>query len=177
MATKENAREVEQDWAPAFCEQIAMGKEVKVAAEAAGVSRQYPYERRAKDPVFAAGWQAALEMRQDRLMALMYERATVGTVTHEEWEYDAKGERRLIAQTRRVSDTLAIFEMKKLDPSYRDRVQVDQSVSGTVNHVHQVSFLPEGQNPDNLSLEDRRRAAAAALGLELPEVVDAEEVE
>jgi hypothetical protein len=161
VSIKRNARE-ERDWAPVFCEHIAMGRTVTDACEAAGVSRQAAYLRRAEHGDFAAAWQSALEMRLERLQAAIYERATEGSIVHEEWDYGPKGEKRLIAQTRRTSDVLAMFEAKRWDPAYREKVQIEGNVSGEV--VHRVSFLPSDVNPDDLPLDRRRAAAIALLG-------------
>ena len=55
-----------------------------------------------------------------------------------------------------------MFKMRQRDPSYRDRYQVDATVSGTIAHTHEVTLL-DGRNPVEVSADSRREAARLLL--------------
>ncbi len=89
------------DWSPRFLEIVAATGNVRLAANAAGVSRDAPYKRARRDPRFAARWTRAREEAVDTLEAEARRRALAG------------------------SDPLLMFLLRSLRPGiYRDRVDV-----------------------------------------------------
>lgn len=97
-ATRRTSR---PDWGPRFLEVVAATGNVRLAASAAGVSRDAPYKRGRRDPRFAARWLRAREEAVDTLEAEARRRALDG------------------------SDALLMFLLRSLRPAvYRDRVEV-----------------------------------------------------
>ncbi|MDE0933803.1 MAG: hypothetical protein OSA47_09385 [Novosphingopyxis baekryungensis] len=58
-----------------FLSVLANSCNVQIAAASAGVDRAAAYRRRARDPAFAAGWDAALQVGFDRLEQALLRRA------------------------------------------------------------------------------------------------------
>jgi hypothetical protein len=70
-----------------FLSTLAGTGRVKLAAEYAGLTKQSAYALRARDPVFAAGWDAACELARMPLADALYEQAVEGiteTVTRDD---------------------------------------------------------------------------------------------
>jgi len=89
------------DWAPRFIEVFAATGNVRLAATAAGVSRDAPYKRAQADQAFGAAWLRAREDAVDGLEAECRRRALNG------------------------SDALLTFLLRAERPDkYRDRVDV-----------------------------------------------------
>jgi hypothetical protein len=89
------------DWAPRFIEIYAATGNVRLAATAAGVSRDAPYKRAQANPEFAAEWIDARENAVDLL--------------------EAEARRRALSS----SDALLVFLLKAHRPDlYRDKVDV-----------------------------------------------------
>lgn len=60
----------------AFLQSVVQCGRVKAACERAGLSKQSAYALRARDPLFAAGWDAACELARIRLAEKLYAQAT-----------------------------------------------------------------------------------------------------
>lgn len=67
------------DWARRFLEVFAVTGVVRLAASAAGVSRDAPYKRAKSDPAFAARWARAREEAIDALEGEARRRALAGS--------------------------------------------------------------------------------------------------
>ena len=90
------------DWAGRFCEVFAATGNVRLAAGAAGVSRDAPYKRARRSPAFAARWERAREDAIDTLEAEARRRALTG------------------------SDTLLMFLLRAHRPErYRETLRID----------------------------------------------------
>lgn len=90
------------DWAPRFLEVVAATGNVRLAAGAAGVSRDAPYKRAARSPAFAARWTRAREDAIDTLEAEARRRALSG------------------------SDALLMFLLRALRPAvFRETIRLD----------------------------------------------------
>jgi hypothetical protein len=95
------ARRRRPDWVPRFLEVYAATGNVRLAAGAAGVSRDTPYKRAQTSPTFAAAWLRAREDAVDML--------------------EAEARRRALA----TSDQLLMFLLRADRPErYRERVDV-----------------------------------------------------
>ena len=93
------------DWTPRFIEVFAATGNVRLAASAAGVSRDAPYKKAQRDETFAAAW---LQAREDAIDML-----------------EAEARRRAMTS----SDTLLMFLLKSERPDkYRERVDVRLNV-------------------------------------------------
>jgi hypothetical protein len=89
------------DWAPRFIDVYSATGNVRLAATAAGVSREAPYKKAQANPTFAADW---LRAREDAIDVL-----------------EAEARRRALS----TSDTLLMFLLKADRPDkYRDKVDV-----------------------------------------------------
>ena len=89
------------DWAPRFLDVYSATGNVRLAAAAAGVSRESPYKKARANPTFAADW---LRAREDAVDGL-----------------EAEARRRALS----TSDTLLMFLLKADRPEkYRERVDV-----------------------------------------------------
>lgn len=115
----------------AFLTALAAGQSVTAAAEAAGIDRKTPYRWRDAEPVFAAGWDDALEDGTDRLEDEALRRAFSG------------------------SDLLLIFLLKARRPKkYRERIERRNINTGPNDGAIQVHHNPLEGLAD-LSREDR----------------------
>jgi len=107
------------------------------AAKAAGVGRSWMFELRARDPKFAAAWDAALAEYTEDLEAEADRRAYTGTL-----KPVFQGGKR-VGVVREFSDTLLIFRLKALKPEvYQDRAR--HEVTGKDGQPVQVET---GLNP------------------------------
>lgn len=122
-----------------FIDGLLEGLGPKKAAVKAGYSIAAVYVRRHKDPDFAKDWAEADEIGiQVQLSALEDEcdRRAVNGALHNIVK-DGKESVKIM----RYSDALLMFRMKKLDPSYRDKVdlnhsgQIDNPQAAVVNLV------------------------------------------
>lgn len=113
------------DWKPAFLESLARLGNIKLAAEAAGITRQNAYAARKADPDFAEKWDDAIEQAVDDLQEAARKRAMEG------------------------SDALLIFLLKAHRPSvYRDNFKIDASNVTEIRIVevdHDPNYLTGGQ--------------------------------
>ncbi|MCA1653210.1 MAG: hypothetical protein LC656_03220, partial [Sphingomonadales bacterium] len=82
---------------------------VNTACDYANLSKQSAYALRARDPVFAAGWNAAAELARESLAEAVFERAIDGTT--ETIRKDGK----VIAERHRFDNRLAMAVLARLD--------------------------------------------------------------
>jgi len=116
-------------WADRFIEVFAVTGNVRLAATAAGVSRDAPYKRAQVDASFARDW---LQAREDAVDML-----------------EAEARRRAMSS----SDSLLIFLLKSLRPeTFRDRVDI------TVDLRRQAERIARDLNlsPESLIAEAER---------------------
>lgn len=114
-----------------FYEALRSGLGPTKAAPQAGYSVPAVYTYRKQDPEFAARWEEAYEMGvQVQLAQLEDEADRRGREGVDEPVYYLG---KVVGQVKKYSDALLMFRMKKLDPTYRDKVDV--SHSGAVNNV------------------------------------------
>jgi len=114
-----------------FIEFLLEGLGPKRSAVEAGYSVAAVYVRRHKDPDFNKRWSEADEVGiQVQLAALETEcdRRAIDGVLHNVVTLDKKD-----IKIMKYSDSLLMFRMKKLDPTYRDKVDLNHT--GTVNNV------------------------------------------
>lgn len=105
-----------------FLDHLRNHPNVTLAARAAGVNRQYMYELRKEDPVFAQAWDAALDEAIDLLEAEMHRRAFQG-VSKPVYQQGKK-----VGSVREYSDTLAIFLAKAHRPEkFRERQSIEHT--------------------------------------------------
>lgn len=101
MADRTNPISAKPDWTAVWLANYRISGNVRLACEAAGVTRQGLYGRRDRDPAFAALWADALEDAIEGLEAIAWKRATAG------------------------SDILLMFMLKGMNPvKYRDNPKV-----------------------------------------------------
>jgi hypothetical protein len=114
------------DWAPRFLEVFAATGSVRLAASAAGISRDAPYKRARSNPAFAARWERAREDATDTLEAEARRRGLGG------------------------SDQLLMFLLRGLRPAtYGQRVEMTFDLKGTVAAL----AAAEGLDPAELLAE------------------------
>jgi len=92
-----------------FLEVLAETGRVSTACEYTRLTRQSAYALRARDPLFAAGWDAACELARQPLADALYEKVLDGvtdTITRD-------GE--IVAERRRFDSRLAIAVLQRLD--------------------------------------------------------------
>ncbi len=116
-------------WRARFLETYRQTGNVRLSADAAGVSRFTPYKAAKADPEFAEQWQQAGEDALDALEAVARQRAM------------------------RTSDTLLIFLLKSLRPDrYRERLDVRVEMRREVERI----AAAEGLDPVALMTEVER---------------------
>lgn len=128
---------------PAFLSALAESGNVKLACQAARVSRSTVYEWRGEDPEFAAAWEAALAEAVESLEAEAYRRAVKGTLK------PVFQGGKLAGKVREYSDTLLIFLMKGAAPQkYRDTLKHEGGIGVTMAGGVTI-YLPEnGRDSD-----------------------------
>ena len=92
-----------------FLEVLAETGRVNLACEYAGLTKQSAYALRARDPVFAGGWDAACELARQPLADALYEKAIEGvtdTITREG---------KIVAERHRFDSRLSIAVLHRLD--------------------------------------------------------------
>jgi transposase-like protein len=131
---------------------IESGGTVAEAARAAGCSPRTIQWRRQNDPAFAEAYEAARQRLVDALEREAIKRATEGV-----WETtvhpDGTETRKL-----RVSDRLLELLLKRHDPGYTDRVQVEATSTHRVEFAMlsaRMSELPTSTKRELLALLDR----------------------
>jgi hypothetical protein len=114
---------LDYSWQPAFLTALATMPNVSAAARSAGVNRQYVYEVRKADPLFAALWDDAVEQATDQLEQRAYELAVSGI--------------------QGISPPLLIFLLKgRRREIYGDQARIDMDAK--VNHSGSVHiYVPD----------------------------------
>jgi hypothetical protein len=103
-----------------FIEALSRTANVTAACEIVGLPRMRAYYWRSCDPVFCAGWDEALERGLDALEDEVMRRAKDGIAE----PIYCKG--RVVGETRRYSDRLAMFILKSRRPEvWGDRQRLD----------------------------------------------------
>ena len=122
-----------------FLEILSQTGRVTEAARAVGyTSTNYLHTLRREDETFAEQWDAAIQAAKDVLEAEAIRRGVDGVM--EPTYY--KGE--VVGYTLKYSDTLLMFVLKKLDPSYRDT-----GGAGGVNVNFGVAIMPMQAKDDD----------------------------
>lgn len=112
-------RTIEKD--EKFFTALAGGEPVSAAAQQVGYTRTSVYEWRQADEEFAARWAEAIEIAIERLEAEADRRGVDGV----EKPVFYRGKQ--CGTIREYSDTLLMFRLKRLDPRYRDRFDLQHS--------------------------------------------------
>jgi hypothetical protein len=114
----------------AFCAALAETGIVARACKAVDITRETAYKWRRLDPAFAKDWDAALEIGITALEDEAHRRAFEGageTIYH-------LG--KAVGETKKYSDTLAIFLLKAHRPErYRERAEVEHKGGVSINVV------------------------------------------
>lgn len=117
--TPVNARET--GWKLTFLRALGKLGVVSYACSVAKVGRRTVYRHYESDPVFAAGWEAALERATDKMEREAIRRATKGTSKPVFYKGDQCG------SIQEYSDTLLIFMLKAWRPEkYRESFDYDK---------------------------------------------------
>lgn len=129
MRTKMTAKKRQQ-----FLGLVANGASITRAARSIRMSRQYMYELRVKDPIFAAAWDAAEEEGTDLLEDEATRRAAEGVEEPVYYKGDVAG------FVRKYSDTLMIVLLKARRPDkYRERSETTHKGDATAP-IHVIEF-------------------------------------
>lgn len=107
-----------------FLEHLAAGFSITHAADHAGVYRRRLYELRDADEAFRQAWADAFEAGTDVLRDELRRRAVDG------FDEPLVSAGKIVGVKRVYSDRLLELELKRRDPSYRDRGDVRVSVGG-----------------------------------------------
>lgn len=94
---------------------------VQTAAETIGFSHTYLYDKKKTDPEFRADAERAMSAYLDKLEREADRRAVEGI------DHPVTYEGRITDHYKEYSDTLLIFRLKKLDPSYRENYRVEHT--------------------------------------------------
>lgn len=101
---------------------------VSKAAKAAGISRSSAYDHKTADADFSAAWENVIDDVVDAMEEELHRRSTKGV--QEPVFYRGQ----MVAKVRKYSDRLLEFALKAKRPDvYRDRVDVNQNVTGTLD--------------------------------------------
>ena len=105
-------------------DQLAHGRTLEEAAQAAGVSRRTIFNWRRDDDEFSLQVADAVEAGTDVFRAELRRRALEG------WDEPVFHQGEVVGHVRRHSDTLLIFELKRRDPTYRDNQRIEVTGPG-----------------------------------------------
>jgi hypothetical protein len=108
-----------------FLTEFAKSGNLSRAARIAGVNRQIHYEW-LLNPEYAAGFVEAHSRYKEYLEEELHQRATVGA------EEDVWYQGQKVGKTRRKSDILLMFSMKKHIPEYRDNSTTNVSLTADI---------------------------------------------
>lgn len=126
----------------------------QAAAAAAGIPVSVARYHRDNDPEFAAEWAAALDRLDRTLMKQVRKMALDGIVT-KEIRNDAGA---VVVQERKYSERLLLAYLRRMESgTWTERVAVDNTHTGTVEHKHSGRIEVEQLTPD------QQRAARAFL--------------
>ncbi|WP_265562049.1 hypothetical protein [Sphingomicrobium arenosum] len=142
-----------------FLDRLAEGAVVSAAARAAGVSPTAAYNHRNRDPLFAAGWEAALELARAPLADALYERAVLG-VTATYFRDPDNGE----VHRHHHDNRLAATVLARLDARAR---AADDRPQDEAHHWRNI--LPFWADyTEYIAIDDRTACARILLGLRPP---------
>jgi len=110
-------------------EMFAKTGRISDAAMIAGVSSSTIREHLNRDPDFLAAWEIAREQYCDHVTALVEKRGFEGI---EEPILGGKYKDQVVAHKRVFSDSLAMMHAKRYVPEYREKQQLDMTVTGGV---------------------------------------------
>lgn len=120
------------------------------AAPKVGYSVSAAYKHRNEDEVFAKLWDEAHEVGVQVAIGVMEKEADRRSTTGVLEPVYQKG--RLVGRVRKYSDTLLMFRMKRLDPAYKERV--DMNHSGQIDNPSAANavvnlVLSDGDKPQS----------------------------
>ena len=147
----------------AFLQHLRDTGHVQNACTRIGISFQAMYKRRNNDPDLAEAWLDAIdEYEAGRLRILEAEcerRALEGVLEPVFYQGETVG------AVRKYSDSLLMFRMKKLDPSYRETPQIDVSQSVHLNGPPAARMTVEQKEElDTLSVDQTRQMLRIVSG-------------
>jgi hypothetical protein len=121
-----------------FLQSFAKTGNVSKSCEITGIGRTVVYQEwLTKDPEFAADFEIAKRVYIDRLEAECDRRAMEGIDKPVLWQG------RITDTYKEYSDTLLMFRMKKLDPSYRENSQIQ--INNNQVDVKRIVYHFDGQ--------------------------------
>lgn len=123
-----------------FLRKLAQTGRKYQAAAAAGVTLRCAQYHEKNDPEFAAGIEEALAEYRDWVVEQGCKLAFEGV---EEPIIGGKFKDRVVATKRVFATNLAAMEMRRVEPGYRDRAEVDLNVKGG------VLIAPAGKSPED----------------------------
>jgi len=133
-----------------FLEELAVLGSMRSAAAAAGIASSVIDYHKAGDPTFAEDIADALD-RHDRLLMQQVKKMALDGIVVAEVRNDHGV---VIRQERKYSERLLLAYLKRQESgSWADRVQVNQTVTGKVEHQHSGRIEVESLSP-----EQRRKA-------------------
>lgn len=137
-----------------FLEELSVLGVANAAAAAAGIPLTVAIYHRQNDPTFAAEWASAIDRHGRTLMQQVRKMALDGLVTKE--VRDAQGN--VVVQERKYSERILLAYLRRMETgSWAERVAVEQTVTGTVEHKHSGRIVVEHLN------QEQRNAARAFL--------------
>lgn len=118
-----------------FLEAVEAGNDLHASCKIAGIAYVTQWLHRKNHPDFAKRFDEAYEAGRANMLAAMEAEADRRGITGTLKPVFQGGKK--VGAIREYSDTLLIFRMKKLDPSYRDRAtaEINNSGGGQI-HVH-----------------------------------------
>jgi hypothetical protein len=142
----------EGDWTKsrklcAFIVQLSHHGNVTRALLRAKCNRMYAYDKRATDQDFADAWATARAMGLETLKDVAWSRAVEGTEEALFYQGEpimvGKGKNRRQAVKVTYSDSLLMFKIKQLDPSYREHFDVNLGNAGGRPFMFQMMLDPK----------------------------------
>ena len=130
------------DWAAEFLGALRDTGNVRLACQAAGISRPTAYDRRDRDPVFAGAWHWAREDAGELLEGEAWRRAVHG------WDEPVYQGGKYVGNIRKYDSNLLVVLLKALKPEvYRERVDMTIDVRQAAERL--ASDL-DGVSPEEL---------------------------
>lgn len=127
-----------------FLEDLAARGNVRAACARVGLSREAAYRLRRREPLFARGWDAALQLARDSVAETYNDRAFDG-IEEEVWH---RGEH--VGTKRRYDTRLMLAHMARLDKLVDDQASLDDA-----ERFDEILACIAGEPvPEGLALED-----------------------
>lgn len=151
-------RKKRREWRPKFLDALAHTGIVTDAARAAHIERKTAYDEYARNPKFAAAWEAALEQAIEGMEIEARRRAVEG------FERPIYQGGELVGQVREYSDVLLIFMLKAHRPDkYRETTRHENyNVDLTQCTDEQLERLARGEHPLSVLAAARPGGIASA---------------